>query len=196
MRRKRRRVLRIRQCSSVVTNPISRINIYHRTLLLFNDTLIKFDQRFNYPKTFSRNEKRNLLKRLKEESKEVKIIWIANRYRGLGSSNLGIVMRDDGCSITRWILSKNARFPRRMNVAGVRGNSRNKPAWRTRRAMCRTWGSQWRSMARASSIRSTRSNISPAGIAGGTWTGLNPTRRMLGTVNQASHRKPSTDVHR
>lgn len=74
----------------------------------------------------------------------------------------------------------------------VRGNSRNKPAWRTRRAMCRTWGSQWRSMARASSIRSTRSNISPAGIAGGTWTGLNPTRRMLSTVNQASHRKPST----
>ncbi|KAK2582230.1 hypothetical protein KPH14_004577 [Odynerus spinipes] len=75
-------------------------------------------------------------------------------------------------------------------VHAGRGGSENTPPWRTRRAMCRTWGSQWRSMARASSIRSTRSNISPAGIAGGTWTGLNLARRILNTVNSSSHREP------
>lgn len=55
------------------------------------------------------------------------------------------------------------------------------------RDMSHTRGSQWRSMARASSIRSTGSNISPTGVAGGTWTGLNPARRTLSIVNRASH---------
>jgi len=46
-----------------------------------------------------------------------------------------------------------------------------------------TWGSQWRSMARASSIRSTRSNISPTAPG----PDLNPARRTLSVVNRNSH---------
>lgn len=60
----------------------------------------------------------------------------------------------------------------------------------TRRAMCRIRegvnGGQWHERA-----RSTGSNISPSGVAGGTWTGLNPTQRTLNIVNRASHQTAS-----
>lgn len=58
----------------------------------------------------------------------------------------------------------------------------------THRPMCRIRegvnGGQWHEQG---SIRSTGSNISPSGIAGGTWTGLNPTWRTLNIVNRVSH---------
>lgn len=146
------------------------------------------------------NTKR-IFKKLREESNEVRKEWTS---AGIVVEMVIDIDRDPRI-LGSWATTIAAKWPDRYHRGSsrkmhgfhvgstrVRGNSRNKPAWRTRRAMCRTWGSQWRSMARASSIRSTRSNISPAGIAGGTWTGLNPTRRMLSTVNQASHRKPST----
>lgn len=71
--------------------------------------------------------------------------------------------------------------------------SRNHAGKYSYASMCRIRegvnGGQWHEQG---SIRSTGSNISPTGVAGGTWTGLNPSWRTLNVVNRVSHQTSST----